>query len=219
MIFARREKKLFTSDKVTLMWLSNKKFLSIGGKDEREVTYLVLSQLCGEPKDDRCTNKAQKETVAIQRVQCNDLAQECEGTKLELVILQSQVNKRIQENAYNIAKLKREFSNIVKPLACKNQEKLSSDSREYSECTRGVQINNLLDLCNALQTDVRNHKEDLETTLHFSQIKLSSLNYLHLLNPLKVKWKDKIFLWDSLQQLKLKVKTIEQIIHYKSNHL
>ena len=133
MIFARREKKLFTSDKVTLMWLSNKKFLSIGGKDEREVTYLVLFQLCDEPKDDRSTNKAQKETVAIQQVQCNDLAPEREGTKLELVILQSQVNKRVQENAYNIAKLKREFSNIVKPLACKNQEKLSSDNPNVHE--------------------------------------------------------------------------------------
>ena len=37
----------------------------------------------------------------------------------------------------------------------------------------GDKLNNLLDLCHALQTDVRNHKEDLTTTLHLSQIKLA----------------------------------------------
>ena len=61
------EKKLFTSDQVTLTWLRNKKYLSIPGKDEKEVTYHVLSQLCGEPKEDRATNQAQVETVAIQQ--------------------------------------------------------------------------------------------------------------------------------------------------------
>ena len=40
----------------------------------------------------------------------------------------------------------------------------------------GDKLNNLLDLCNALQTDVRYHKEDLTTTLHLSQIKLAELS-------------------------------------------
>ena len=100
------EKKLFTSDKVTLTWLRNKKYLSIPGKDEREVTYLVLPQLCGEPKENRATNQAQVETVAIQQRRCNDLVPECEETKLELVIFESRVNRTAQENANNIAKLK-----------------------------------------------------------------------------------------------------------------
>ena len=100
------EKKLFTGDKVTLTWLRNKKYLSIPGKDEREVTDLVLYQLCGEPKEDRATNQAQVETVAIQQSRCNDLVPECEETKLELVIFESRVNRTIQENANNIAKLK-----------------------------------------------------------------------------------------------------------------
>ena len=176
------ETKLFTGDKVTLTWLRNKKYLSIRGKDEREVTYVVLSQLCGEPKEDRATNEAQVETVAMKQFRCNDLASECEGTKLELVIFESRVNRRIQENANNIAKLKCEFSDIIKSVTCKNQEKLSGDSRDNANVQVGVKeeyklygdkLNNLLDLCHALQTDVLNHKEDLTTTLHLSQIKLA----------------------------------------------
>ena len=103
------EKKLFTSDKVILTWLRNKKYLSNRGRDEREVTYLVLSQLCGEPEEDRTTNQAKVEIVANQQCGCNDLVSECEGTKLEHVILESRVSRRIQENANNIAKLKCEF--------------------------------------------------------------------------------------------------------------
>ena len=179
------EKKLFTSDKVTLTWLRNKKYLSIRGKDVREVTYLVLSQVCGEPKEDRATNQAQVEIVANQQCQCNDLVSECEGTKLELVILESRVNRGIPENANNIVKLKCEFSDIIKSAACKNLEKLSGDSRDNGDVQVGVEeeyklygdkLNNLLDLCNALQTDVRYHKEDLTTTLHLSQIKLAELS-------------------------------------------
>ena len=111
--------------------------------------------------------------------------QECEGTKLELVILESRVNRRIQENANNIAKLKCEFSDIIKSVACKNQEKLSGDNRDNANVQVGVEeeyklygdkLNNLFDLCNALQTDVRNHKEDLTTTLHLSQIKFIELS-------------------------------------------
>ena len=93
------------------------------------MTYLVLSQLCGEPEEDRATNQAQVEVVTKQQCRCNDLVSECEGTKLELVILESRVSRRIQENANNAAKLKCEFSDIIKSVACKNQEKLSGDSR------------------------------------------------------------------------------------------
>ena len=169
------ERKLFTSDKVTLTCLKNEKYISIRRKDEREVTYLVLSQLCGEHKEDRATNQAQVETVAIQQCRCNDLVPECEGTKLELVILESRVNRRTQENANNIAKLKCEFSDIIKSVACKNQEKLSVGVEEAYKLY-GDKLNNLLDLCNALQTYVRNHKEDWTRTLHLSQIKLAELS-------------------------------------------
>ena len=178
------EKKLFISDKVTLTWLRNKKYLPIRGKDERKVTYLVLSKLCGKPKEDRATNQARVETVAIQQCRSNDLVSECEGTKLEL-ILESRVNRRIQENVNSISKLKCEFSDITKSVACMNQEKLSGDSRDNANVQVGEEegyslygdkFNSLLDLCNVLQTNVHNHKEDLTTTLHLSRIKLAELS-------------------------------------------
>ena len=70
-------------------------------------------------------------------------------------------------------------------MACKNQEKLSGDSRHNGNAQVGVEeeyklygnkLNNLSHLCNALQTDVYNHKDDLTTTLHLSHIKLSELS-------------------------------------------
>ena len=60
-------------------------------------------------------------------------------------------------------------------MACKNQDKLSGDSRENANVQVGVEeeyklygdkLDNMLDLCNALQINVRNHKEDLTITLH-----------------------------------------------------
>ena len=59
-------------------------------------------------------------------------------------------------------------------MACRNQDKLSGDSRDNANVQVGVEeeyklygdkLDNMLDLCNALHTDVRNHKEDLTITL------------------------------------------------------
>ncbi|CAB3997803.1 Sushi, von Willebrand factor type A, EGF and pentraxin domain-containing 1, partial [Paramuricea clavata] len=128
------EKKLFVSDNVELLWWKNKKFLKINGEDANRIKRCMINAMFTSlnldsiksgvdmaTNTENSLNENQPTKHQCTGCECSKLSPDLEGLKLDLVVLESKLNHKIQAVENQILRM-----NDCRPKEPKNHANLEN---------------------------------------------------------------------------------------------
>ncbi|CAB3997959.1 Hypothetical predicted protein [Paramuricea clavata] len=128
------EKKLFVSDNVELLWWKNKKFLKINGEDANRIKRCMINAMFTSlnldsiksgvdmaTNTENSLNENQPTKHQCTGCECSKLSPDLEGWKLDLVVLESKLNHKIQAVENQILRM-----NDCRPKEPKNHANLEN---------------------------------------------------------------------------------------------
>ena len=128
------EKKLFVSNNVELLWWKNKKFLKINGEDANRIKRCMINAMFTSlnldsvksgvdmaTNTENSFNENQPTKHQCTGCECSKLSPDLEGLKLDLVVLESKLNHKIQAMENQILRM-----NDCRPKEPKNHANLEN---------------------------------------------------------------------------------------------
>lgn len=164
------EKKLFKNDNTSIIWLKNKRYLSIEGEHAKEIKRRMLSIIFTGTDDDEETfetMRSNKPTNTAHEASYVELSTDLEGIKLDMVISEARSNKRHETCTSEIGHLREEMLNsrcLVNEM--QNQIKVLNNALEMAKEENGSacqdlkkEIAGIRKLVQSLENDGKTHKQ------------------------------------------------------------